>query len=167
MSEKRSSIDELLGNAERSARAAADGPLPAAPALGVAILACMDCRIDVHALLGLQPGDAHVIRNAGGLVTDDALRSLALSQALLGTREVMVIQHTRCGLHGDEDDLRRQVAAATGAEPPWPIGAFADLEASVRRQLEILRASPHLMDGSGARGFVYDVESGRLHEVGG
>ena len=136
-----------------------------APALQLAIVACMDSRIDLFQLLGVGLGEAHVIRNAGGLVTDDALRSLALSQALLGTREIMVIQHTGCGLHGEEERLRARVAEATGAEPPWPLGAFDDVEASVRRQLDILRATPHLVGGDTARGFVYEVETGRLREV--
>jgi carbonic anhydrase len=137
----------------------------AEPKRKLAVVTCMDARIDVYRLLDLQLGDAHVIRNAGGLVTDDALRSLALSQALLGTREVMVIQHTRCGLNGDEDELRERVAAATGAEPPSPLGAFSDLEESVRRQLDMLRSTPHLVDYESLRGFVYDVETGELREV--
>jgi carbonic anhydrase len=153
-------IDELLRNAEGHR---ADPELPAPPALGVAILTCMDARIDPAALLGLRPGDAHVIRNAGGVVTDDALRSLILSQALLGTREVMVVQHTGCGLIGDEDELRASVAAATGTEPPGPLHAFTDVEESVRASVQKLRHSPHL--GDAARGFVYEVETGRLREV--
>jgi carbonic anhydrase len=160
-----SQIDDLLRNAERYANVFTAGALPTPPALKLAIVSCMDSRIDLFALLGLHLGEAHIIRNGGGLITDDALRSLALSQALLGTREIMVVQHTGCGLRGDEDDLRAKVAAATGAEPEWPLGAFDDVEASVGRQLEILRATPHLVGASGARGFVYDVETGRLTEV--
>ena len=160
-----STVDDLLRNAERHAAVFTAGDLPVPPALGLAIVACMDSRIDLFALLGLHLGEAHVIRNAGGLVTDDALRSLSLSQSLLGTREIMVVQHTGCGLHGDEERLRGRVAEATGAEPPWPLGAFEDVEASVRRQLEILAASPHLVAGDAARGFVYEVETGRLREV--
>jgi carbonic anhydrase len=158
-------LDDLLRNAERYARVFTGGDLPVRPALGLAIVACMDSRIDLFALLGLHLGEAHMIRNAGGLVTDDALRSLALSQSLLGTREIMVIQHTGCGLHGDEEQLRARVAEATGAEPPSPLGAFSDVEASVRRQLDILRETPHLVGGASARGFVYEVETGRLREV--
>jgi carbonic anhydrase len=161
-----SKVDDLLRNAERYSRVFTGGELPVKPALRLAIVACMDSRIDLFALLGLHLGEAHVIRNAGGLVTEDVLRSLALSQSLLGTREVMVVQHTGCGLHGEEESLRERVADATGAEPPWPLGAFADVEQSVRRQLEILRSTPHLVGGDGARGFVYEVESGRLREVG-
>jgi carbonic anhydrase len=137
----------------------------AEPARKLAVVTCMDARIDVYRLLGLELGDAHVIRNAGGLVTDDALRSLALSQSLLGTRDVMVIQHTGCGLQGDEDEMRARVVEATGAEPPLPLGAFADVEESVRRQLETLRSTPYLVEGRTARGYVYDIESGDLREV--
>jgi len=162
----RSHIDDLLRNAERYPRVFTAGELPVPPALGLAIVACMDSRIDLFALLGLHLGEAHVIRNAGGLVTDDVLRSLALSQSLLQTRETMVIQHTGCGLHGDEEHLRRRVAEATGAHPPWPLGAFDDVEASVLRQLEILRSAPGLVEDQSARGFVYEVETGRLREVG-
>ena len=158
-------IDDLLRNAERYARVFTAGALPVPPALRLAIVACMDSRIDLFGLLGLHLGEAHVIRNAGGLITSDVLRSLTLSQALLGTREIMVIQHTGCGLHGEEHDLRGRVAGALGTEAPAPLGAFRDLEASVRRQLEILRTARGLMRGDGARGFVYEVETGRLREV--
>ena len=160
-----SHVDDLLRNAERYAAVFTAGELPVPPALRLAIVACMDSRIDLFALLGLHLGEAHMIRNAGGLITDDALRSLTLSQSLLGTREIMLIQHTGCGLHGDESSLRERVAAATGNEPPWPLGAFADVEHSVRSQLDKLRATPHLVGGNTARGFVYEVETGRLREV--
>jgi carbonic anhydrase len=159
------SVDDLLAHAQSQAAAVAAGDLPAPPALKLAIVTCMDSRIDLFALLGLGLGQAHVIRNAGGLITDDVLRSLTLSQTLLGTRDVMVIQHTGCGLHGSEDDLRHRVAAAAGKEPPWPLGAFADIEASVRAQLAVLRDCDHLLGGDSARGFVYEVETGRLREV--
>ena len=158
-------VDDLLRNAERYAGVFTAGELPVPPALRLAIVACMDSRIDLFALLGLHLGEAHMIRNAGGLITDDALRSLTLSQSLLGTRDIMVIQHTGCGLHGTEESLRYRVAEATGEDPPWPLGAFEDVEASVRRQLEILRSTPHLMGNDRARGFVYEVETGRLREV--
>ena len=160
-----SHVDDLLRNAERFARVFTAGDLPVPPALRLAIVACMDSRIDLFALLGLHLGEAHMIRNAGGLITDDVLRSLTLSQSLLGTREIMVIQHTGCGLHGSEEDLRHRVAAAAGKEPPWPLGAFADIEASVRRQLALLRDCEYLVGGDSARGFVYEVETGRLREV--
>src|SRR5215211_3807790 len=160
-----SPVDGLLANAERYARVFTAGELPAPPALKLAVVACMDSRIDLFSLLGLHLGEAHVIRNAGGLVTDDVLRSLSLSQALLGTRDIVVVQHTGCGLNGDEDDLRRRVADATGAEPPWPLGAFDDVEASVRRQIARLRSAEQLVGGDGARGFVYETETGRLRAV--
>ena len=158
-------VDDLLRNAERYERVFTASGLPTEPALGLAIVSCMDSRIDLFGLLGLHLGEAHVIRNAGGLVTDDVLRSLMLSQALLGTRQIMVIQHTGCGLHGSEDALRARVAEATGSEPPGPLGAFEDIEASVRAQLETLGSAPHLLGGDTARGFVYDVDSGELREV--
>lgn len=160
-----SHVDDLLRNAERYANVFTAGELPVPPALRLAIVTCMDSRLDLFALLGLHLGEAHIIRNAGGLITDDTMRSLTLSQALLGTRDVMVIQHTGCGLHGDEDELRARVTQATGVEPPTPLGAFADIEASVRRQLAILADAEHLIGGAAARGFVYEVESGRLREI--
>ncbi len=160
-----SHVEDLLRNAERYARVFTAGELPVPPALRLAIVACMDSRIDLFAMLGLHLGEAHMIRNAGGLITDDVLRSLVLSQALLGTREIVVIQHTGCGLHGNEQRLRDRVAEVTGVEPPWVLGAFDDVEASTREQLEILRATPHLVGGDAARGFVYEVETGRLREV--
>jgi len=158
-------IDELLRNAERYGRVFTAGELPVAPALRLAVVACMDSRIDLFALLGLHLGEAHIIRNAGGLITEDVRRSLILSQALLGTREIVVIQHTGCGLHGDPEQIRDRVAEAIGAEPPQELGAFADIEASVREQLGILRSTPELVHGDRARGFVYEVETGRLAEV--
>lgn len=160
-----SHVDDLLRNAQRWSRVFTAGDLPVPPALRLAIVACMDSRIDLFSVLGLHLGEAHMIRNAGGLITPDALRSLTLSQTLLGTRDVMVIQHTGCGLHGDEEQLRSRVADATGVDPPWPLGAFEDIDASVREQLRILRATPHLMGSDRARGFVYEVETGSLREV--
>ena len=160
-----SQIDDLLRNAERYSRVFTAGELPTPPALKLAIVACMDSRIDLFAVLGLHLGEAHMIRNAGGLITEDALRSLTLSQSLLGTRDIMVIQHTGCGLQGEEERLRGRVTEQTGVDPPWPLGAFEDIEASVREQLAILRAAPHLMGNDRARGFVYAVETGSLREV--
>ena len=160
-----STIDGLLHHAVRHAQVFTAGELQARPALGLAVVTCMDSRIDLFRLLGLHLGEAHLIRNAGGLITDDVLRSLTLSQALLSTREIMVIQHTGCGLCGDEDELRRRVAGAIDADPPWPLGAFDDVEQSVHRQLEILRGSPHVVGAAAARGFVYEVETGHLREV--
>ena len=163
-----SDVAELLEANERYA--AGFGPdragLPAPPRRRLAIVSCMDARISVHAMLGLAEGDAHVIRNAGGLVTDDTIRSLAISQRKLGTRAVMVIQHTRCGMNGlDETAFRQELERDTGAEPDWPIGAFADVEQSVRDSVERLRSNPYLVHRDAVRGFVYDVESGRLREV--
>jgi carbonic anhydrase len=166
MSEDRShGVDDLLRNAGRYERVFTAGGLPTEPALNLAVVSCMDSRIDLFGLLGLHLGEAHVIRNAGGLVTDDVLRSLTLSQALLGTRQIMVIQHTGCGLHGDEEVLRGRVAEATGDEPPFALGAFADIEESVRAQLRKLRSAPNLLGGDTARGFIYDVETGGLREI--
>lgn len=160
-----SHTEDLLRNAERYARVFTASDLEVRPALGLAIVACMDSRIDLFALLGLHLGEAHIIRNAGGLVTEDVLRSLLLSQALLDTREIVLVQHTGCGLHGEEAHLRQRVSAATGSEPQWPLGAFTDVDESVRSQLEILRRTPFLLGGDSPRGFVYEVESGRLREV--
>ncbi len=155
-----STVDDLLRNAARHANVFTAGDLPTPPALKLAIVACMDIR-----LLGLHLGEAHVIRNAGGIVTDDVIRSLTLSQALLGTRDVMVIQHTGCGLNGHEEDLRDRIHDATGANPDGPLHAFDDVDESVRRQLETLRVAEPLTLCTSARGFVYEVETGRLREV--
>jgi carbonic anhydrase len=159
-----SANDDLITNAGRHPeRFTAD--LPAKPRRRLAVLSCMDARIDVAALLGLAEGDAHVIRNAGGLATDDALRSLALSQALLDTREVFVIQHTRCGMQGDEEALRERLRAAAGAAPDGPLGAFADVDENVRETVARIRDSGCLVDTTNVRGFVFQVEDGRLREV--
>ena len=158
--------DELLQNNAEFARTFDAGALAAPPVKKVAIVTCMDARIDVHALLGLGLGDAHVIRNAGGVVTDDVLRSLLLSQRLLGTEEVLVIQHTSCGLHGlAEDEVRAELVRDTGTEPEFPLLGFEDLEDSVRTSIGKLASDPLLPHGSSTRGFVYDVGSGRLTEV--
>jgi carbonic anhydrase len=140
-------------------------PLTAAPRLGLAILTCMDARIDVAAAFGMRVGDAHIIRNAGALATDDAVRSLIVSQQLLGTREVLVVAHTGCGLHrADEAALRRDVEASTGNATDLTFGSFDDLESAVREQVERLRSAPALLDVP-VRGLVYEVETGRLREV--
>lgn len=142
--------------------------MAAPPATGVVVLTCMDARIDPVALLGLALGDAHVLRNAGGQATDDALRSVLVSQQMLGTRAVMVVGHTRCGLSGlAEDSFAADVARDIGAAPPWPVGTFDDVGADVRRSVERLRSSPMLRTGSVVRGFVYDVDSGGLEEIAG
>jgi carbonic anhydrase len=158
--------DELLRNAERYAETFDRGALPMPPAKRVAVLACMDARVNPFGLLGLGEGDAHVIRNAGGVVTDDAIRSLAISQRLLGTEEIVLIHHTDCGmLTFKDDDFRRQVEQDTGIKPPWAAEAFDDLEQDVRQSIARIEASPFLPAKDTVRGFVYDVESGRLSEV--
>jgi carbonic anhydrase len=159
--------DELLRNNERYAQGFDKGDLPAPPGKRVAIVACMDARLDVYKILGLAEGDAHVIRNAGGIVTDDTVRSLAISQRLLGTEEIVLIHHTGCGmLTFSDEDFRRQLEEDTGESPGWSAGAFSDLEDDVRQSIERLKASPFLPRKDSVRGFVYEVESGRLREVG-
>jgi carbonic anhydrase len=159
-------IDELLENATRYAEGFDKGTLPLPPAKRVAVVACMDARLNPYGLLGLSEGDAHVIRNAGGVITDDEIRSLAISQRLLGTEEIMLIHHTDCGMltFGD-DDFRRQVQRDTGVKPEWPAEAFDDLEGDVRQSIARIEASPFIPNKDNVRGFVYEVESGRLREV--
>jgi carbonic anhydrase len=136
------------------------------PAKQIAIVTCMDSRIDAFAALGLDLGDCHVIRNAGGVVTDDAVRSLAISQHELGTREIVLIQHTRCGMQTITDDgFRDALEVRTGSRPPWPVLAFSDLEANVRSSVETLAASPYLRQSVSIRGFVYDIATGELRQV--
>ena len=154
--------DELLDNARTYAARFHDRDLPTAPARHMAVLCCMDSRIDLFAVLGLRVGESHVIRNAGGLATDDAIRSLSLSQHLLGTREVMVIQHTRCGLASTSDE---EFLARLPEPPPWSPGAFTDVETSVRETVAALRATPFLPHRDAIRGFVFDVDAGELREV--
>jgi carbonic anhydrase len=158
--------DELLGNAERYGDGFDRGGLPAAPARRVAVLACMDARLNPYGLLGLSEGDAHVIRNAGGVVTDDAIRSLTISQRMLGTEEIVLIHHTDCGmLTFTDDDFRRQIRQETGIEPSWAAEAFDDLEGNLRRSIARIKSSPFVPRKDHVRGFVYDVETGRLREV--
>jgi carbonic anhydrase len=142
-------------------------PPPAQPRRKLAVVACMDARLDPTRALGLEQGDAHVIRNAGGIVTDDVLRSLAISQHLLGTEEVVLIQHTDCGLlKVNDEELAERLEAQTGRRPEWRAHAFSDLEASVRDGIERVRANPFVPRTDSVRGFVYEVETGRLREVG-
>jgi carbonic anhydrase len=156
----------ILEQNERFAEAFDRSALTAAPLTGLAILTCMDARILVEDALGLRVGDAHIIRNAGGLATEDAIRSLIVSQQLLGTREIIVVAHTQCGLDGArEEDLRERVELSTGFATDMAFGAFADLEAMVREQVEILRDEPALLE-TPVRGLVYEVETGRLRPVG-
>jgi carbonic anhydrase len=160
-----SAIDELLENAVAH-EADFEGPRAVIPAKHVAIVTCMDSRIDNFRIFGLDSGEAHILRNAGGLATDDMLRSLVLSQRLLQTREVILMHHTNCGLHGtDEPALRAQIAADTGAEPPYAFGAFEDIDAAVRTAIARVREHPFLPHRDNVRGFVYEVETGHLREV--
>jgi carbonic anhydrase len=161
-----SATDDLLAGNARYAEQFDLADLPAPPARHVTVVVCMDARIDIYRVLGLQPGDAHVLRNAGGIVTEDVVRSLALSQRLLGTEEVLVVQHTRCGLHGlDGAAFLADVEADTGTRPDFDPGGFDDLDASVRASLERLRSEPALPQRDRIRGFVYDVATGQLREV--
>jgi carbonic anhydrase len=158
--------DELLQNAEQYAAGFDKGDLPLPPAKHVAVLACMDARLNPYGILGLQEGDAHVIRNAGGVVTDDEIRSLAISQRLLGTDEIILIHHTDCGmLTFTDDEFRAQVQADTGIKPNWSCETFADLEEDVRQSIARIKNSPFIPRKDSVRGFVYDVATGRLDEV--
>ena len=142
------------------------GDLPLPPARKLAVLACMDARLDPAKVLGLNEGDAHVIRNAGGVVSDDAVRSLTISQNLLGTEEIVLIHHTDCGmLTFTDDELAAKLEAETGHKPDWRAHAFDDLEANVRTSIEKIRSSPFLPNTDKVRGFVYEVETGALREV--
>ncbi|HEU5003408.1 MAG TPA: carbonic anhydrase [Actinomycetota bacterium] len=162
-----SPIDDLLRNNDAFARTFGAPGAPGRPARGLAVVACMDARLDVYRILGLQEGDAHVIRNAGGAVTEDAIRSLVISQRLLGTREIVLIHHTDCGMLGFRDDeLKDAIAAETGIRPPFALESFVDLEADVRQSIARIRACPFLPHAD-ARGFIYDVGTGRLAEVTG
>ena len=158
--------DELLKNAEAYAAEFAKGDLPLPPARKIAIVACMDARLLPSKLLGLEEGDAHVIRNAGGVVTDDEIRSLAISQRLLGTEEIVLIHHTDCGmLTFTDDDFKRQVQDDTGIKPEWAAESFTDLDEDVRQSAARIKASPFIPNRENVRGFVYEVESGKLREV--
>ena len=158
--------DELLRNAERYAAEFDKGDLPLPPAKHVAVLACMDARLNPYGILGLQEGDAHVIRNAGGVANDDALRSLVVSQRKLGTREVIVILHTDCGMRTfAEDAFAEELEAETGVRPAWQTTSFNEIEADVRRAVARVRSSSFLPHVDAVRGFVYEVETGLLTEV--
>ena len=162
-----SQIDELVANNEAYAQKFDRGELPLPPARKIAIIACMDARVSPYALLGLREGDAHVIRNAGGVVTDDEIRSLAISQRLLGTEEIMLIHHTDCGmLTFNDDEFKHQIEEDTGIKPTWAAEAFSDLDQDVRQSLARIQASPFIPNKDHIRGFVYDVDTGRLREVG-
>jgi carbonic anhydrase len=158
--------DELLANAARYAADFDKGDLPLPPARRVVVLACMDARLNPYGLLGLSEGDAHVIRNAGGVVTSDELRSLAISQRLLGTTEIILIHHTDCGmLTFTDDEFRRSIEAEVGIKPPWAAEAFTDLDADVRQSIGRIVSDPFIPHRESVRGFVYDVSTGELREV--
>ena len=157
--------DELLSNNARYAQAFS-GPLPMPPARQIAVLACMDARLNVYGLLGLDDGEAHVIRNAGGVVTDDAIRSLAISQRLLGTREIVLIHHTDCGmLTFTDDQFKRAIQDETGIKPAWSAEAFPELDEDVRQSIARITASSFIPHKDAVRGFVFDVATGKLNEV--
>jgi carbonic anhydrase len=159
-------IDQLLENASTYAEGFDKRELPLPPAKRIAIVACMDARVNPYGLLGLNEGDAHVIRNAGGVITDDEIRSLAISQRLLETEEIMLIHHTDCGmLTFSDDEFRRDVQRETGIKPEWAAEAFDDLEDDVRQSIARIKASPFIVKKDDVRGFVYEVETGRLREV--
>jgi carbonic anhydrase len=158
--------DELLANAARYAAGFDKGDLPLPPARGVAVVACMDARLNPYGLLGLAEGDAHVIRNAGGVITADELRSLAISQRLLGTTEIILIHHTDCGmLTFADDEFRRSIEAEVGIKPAWAAEAFTDLDADVRQSIARILTDPFIPRKESVRGFVYDVHTGALREV--
>jgi len=159
-------INEILAHNEAYADKFVKGALPIPPAKKLAVVICMDARLETGALLALVEGDAHVIRNAGGVVTDDVVRSLTISQRLLGTREIMLIHHTDCGmLTFTDDELKQQILDDTGIKPPFAMESFTDLEDDVRQSVARIKASPYIPHKDEVRGFVYDVASGHLREV--
>jgi carbonic anhydrase len=157
--------DELLANNARYAETFS-GPLPLPPAKHVAVVACMDARLNVYGLLGLNEGEAHVIRNAGGVVTDDEIRSLSISQRLLGTKEIILIHHTDCGmLTFTDDEFKKGIQDETGLKPQWAAESFTDLDTDVRQSVNRIKASPFIPHTEQVRGFVFDVATGKLNEV--
>src|ERR1700710_1327352 len=161
-----STTEQLLQNADAYAASFDKGHLPLPPARKVAVLACMDARLNPYGILGLKEGDAHIIRNAGGVVTDDEIRSLSISQRLLGTEEIILIHHTDCGMLTFTDDaFKRAVQDDVGIKPEWAAEAFDDLDEDVRQSIARIQASPFIPRKDSVRGFVYEVETGRLHEV--
>src|ERR1700742_2779050 len=161
-----SATDDFLRNNEEYAAKFDRGDVPLPPAKKVAVVACMDARLNVHDILGLELGDAHVIRNAGGVVTDDEIRSLAISQRLLGTEEIILIHHTDCGmLTFTDDSFKRSIQDDTGLKPEWAAEAFPDLDEDVRQSIARIKASPFIPRKDAMRGFVYEVATGKLDEV--
>jgi carbonic anhydrase len=159
--------DELISNNEQYAASFDKGTTPLPPARGVAVIACMDARLHVSAILGLEVGDAHIIRNAGGVVSEDAIRSIVISQRLLGTKEIVLIHHTDCGMVTFTDDaVKAQIVADTGIRPSFSLEAFPNADDDVRQSIARLKASPFIPHRDNIRGFVYDVTTGKLHEVG-
>jgi carbonic anhydrase len=157
--------DEYLANNARYAETFS-GPLPMPPSAHLAVVACMDARLNVYAILGLGDGEAHVIRNAGGVIADDEIRSLAISQRLLGTREIILIHHTDCGMLTFTDDAFKQsIQDETGIKPPWAAESFSDLDVDVRQSIARIKASPFVPHKDAIRGFVFDVATGKLNEV--
>jgi carbonic anhydrase len=157
--------DELLANNDRYAESFG-GPLPLPPSKHLAVVACMDARLNVYAILGLNDGEAHVIRNAGGVVTDDEIRSLTISQRLLGTQEIILIHHTDCGMLTFTDDgFKASIQKDTGIKPEWAAEAFPDLDEDVRQSIARIKASPFIPHKESVRGFVFDVATGKLREV--
>jgi carbonic anhydrase len=158
--------DELLENAKGYAEGFDKGDLPMPPGRKIAIVACMDARLNPYGLLGLEEGDAHVIRNAGGVITDDEIRSLAISQRLLGTEEIVLIHHTDCGmLTFTDDEFKRSIQDELGIKPEWAAESFPDVDEDVRQSLARVNASPFIPKKDSVRGFVYEVETGNLREV--
>jgi carbonic anhydrase len=161
-----SSTDDALANNEGYAASFDKADLPLTPGRKLAVVACMDARLNVYGALGLQEGDAHVIRNAGGVVSDDVIRSLAISQRLLGTEEIVLIHHTGCGmLTFTDDEFKASIEKDTGIRPEWAAEAFSDLDGDVRQSIARIKASPFIPKKDAVRGFVYEVESGRMREV--
>jgi carbonic anhydrase len=159
-------IDQLIENNRRYSSSFDKGELAMPPALKVAVLACMDARLDVHKILGLEEGEAHVIRNAGGVATDDAIRSLVISQRLLGTEEIVLVHHSDCGmLTFNDDDVKKEIESETGIRPHFALEAFPEVEADVRQSVARIKASPFVPRKQSIRGFVYDVKTGALTEI--
>jgi carbonic anhydrase len=160
-----SKADEYLENNRRYAQSFG-GELPLLPSAGVAVLACMDARLNLYGMLGLADGEAHIIRNAGGVVTDDEIRSLAISQRLLGTTEIILIHHTDCGmLRFTDDEFKAAIEKETGIKPGWAAESFSDLDEDVRQSIRRIKASPFVPHTGAVRGFVFDIATGRLREV--
>ncbi len=161
-----SQTEQLLRNNEAYTKSFKKGSLPLPPSRKVAVLACMDARLDVHKILGLEEGEAHVIRNAGGVATDDAIRSLVISQRLLGTQEIILIHHTDCGmLTFTDDDVKKKIQSETGIRPQFALEAFPNLEEDVRQSIGRIKASPFIPRKDRIRGFVYDIKTARLREI--